>query len=126
MKMNKLATLFLTTTLTLASGVAFADDSPSQSNNGQANAAASAGQTAPDAKSNLEPNTTTNGSASSGMKLNTEKHMNSHTGTKHMTKDEIHKNSQCKDGKCPDINKKVQTGNGSNNDVNTKTDGTTQ
>lgn len=126
MKMNKLATLFLTTTLTLASGAAFADDSPSQSNNGQANAAASAGQTAPDAKANLEPNTTTNGSASSGMKLNTEKHTNSHTGTKHMTKDEIHKNSQCKDGKCPDINKKVQTGNGINNDTDTKTDGTTQ
>lgn len=125
MKMNKLATLFLTTTLTLASGVTFAE-SPSQSNNGQANAAASAGQTAPDAKENLEPNTPKAGTGSSGMKLNTEEHTNKHMSKQHMTKDQIHKNSMCKDGKCPDVNKKVQTGNGINNDVDTKTDGTSQ
>lgn len=125
MKMNTLASLFLTTTLTLASGAAFAADSTSQTNNGQANAAADAGQTAPDAKENLAPNTSTNGSDTSGMKLNTETHTNKHMN-KHMTKDEIHKNSQCKDGKCPNINEKVQTGSGISNDTNTKTDGTTQ
>ena len=46
MKMTKLATLFLTATLSLASGAALAADSGAQSNNGQANAAADAGQVA--------------------------------------------------------------------------------
>ncbi len=44
MKMTKLATLFLTATLSLASGAALAADSGAQTNNGQANAAADAGQ----------------------------------------------------------------------------------
>lgn len=43
MKMTKLATLFLTATLSLASGAALAADSGAQTNNGQANAAADAG-----------------------------------------------------------------------------------
>ncbi|BDY93551.1 hypothetical protein MUTS15_22080 [Escherichia coli] len=46
MKMTKLATLFLTATLSLASGAALAADSGAQTNNGQANAAADAGQVA--------------------------------------------------------------------------------
>ncbi len=45
MKMTKLATLFLTTTLTLASGSVLAAETGS-SGNGDANAAASAGQVA--------------------------------------------------------------------------------
>ncbi len=124
MKMNKLAALLLTTTLTMASGAALAADSASESNNnGQANAAASAGQVAPDAKENLAPN-------SDGTQSGTMLHPNGTSGQSmghdNMTKDEIHKNSQCKDGKCPDINEKVQTGNDINNDAKTKTDGTTQ
>lgn len=117
MKMNPLAALFLTATLTAMSGAALA------SNTGQANAAANAGQVAPDAKQNIAPN------GVDGNNINTQ----SGNGTKHptssagdMTKDEIHKNTMCKDGKCPDINKKIQTGNGVNNDANTKTDGTSQ
>ncbi|EPR0848520.1 YbgS-like family protein [Escherichia coli] len=105
MKMTKLATLFLTATLSLASGAALAADSGAQTNNGQANAAADAGQVAPDARENVAPNNVDNDG---------------------MTKDEEHKNTMCKDGRCPDINKKVQTGDGINNDVDTKTDGTTQ
>ncbi len=46
MKMTKLATLFLTATLSLASGAALAADSGAQTNNGQANAATDAGQVA--------------------------------------------------------------------------------
>ena len=46
MKITKLATLFLTATLSLASGAALAADSGAQTNNGQANAAADAGQVA--------------------------------------------------------------------------------
>lgn len=46
MKMTKLATLFLTATLSLASGAALAADSGAQTNNGRANAAADAGQVA--------------------------------------------------------------------------------
>ncbi len=44
MKMTKLATLFLTATLSLASGAALAADSGAQTNNGRANAAADAGR----------------------------------------------------------------------------------
>ena len=109
MKMTKLATLFLTATLSLASGAALAADSGAQTNNGQANAAADAGQVAPDARENVAPNNV-------GSSMNNDG----------MTKDEEHKNTMCKDGRCPDINKKVQTGDGINNDVDTKTDGTTQ
>jgi hypothetical protein len=107
----------------MASGAALAADTTSQANNGQANAAADAGQVAPDAKENLAPN-------SSGSQSGTMLHPNSTStqsmGHDNMTKDEIHKNSQCKDGKCPNINEKVQTGEGINNDAKTKTDGTTQ
>lgn len=127
MKNKTLATLFLTATLSMMSGAALAADSTSASdNNGQANAAADAGQKAPDAQQNLAPNGVDSGNVntqSSGTML----HPNGSTSdAQHMSKDEIHKNSMCKDGKCPDINKKVETGDGMNNDVNTKTDGTTQ
>lgn len=47
MKMNKLTSLLLAATLGLASGAALAADTGAQSNNGQANAAADAGQVAP-------------------------------------------------------------------------------
>lgn len=47
MKMNKLTSLLLAATLGLASGAALAADTGAQSNNGQANSAADAGQVAP-------------------------------------------------------------------------------
>ena len=119
MKMTKLATLFLTATLSLASGAALAADSGAQTNNGQANAAADAGQVAPDARENVAPNNVDNNGVNTGSG-GTMLHSDG------MTKDEEHKNTMCKDGRCPDINKKVQTGDGINNDVDTKTDGTTQ
>ncbi|HGY2793844.1 TPA: YbgS-like family protein [Citrobacter amalonaticus] len=124
MKMTKLASLFLTATLSLASGAALAAETSAQTNNGQANAAADAGQVAPDAKENVAPNNVDNDNINSG---GTMLHPNgssmNHEG---MTKDEVHKNTMCKDGRCPDVNKKVETRNGINNDVDTKTDGTTQ
>ncbi|HGL6357421.1 TPA: YbgS-like family protein [Citrobacter amalonaticus] len=124
MKMTILASLFLTATLSLASGAALAAETSAQTNNGQANAAADAGQVAPDAKENVAPNNVDNDNINSG---GTMLHPNgssmNHEG---MTKDEVHKNTMCKDGRCPDVNKKVETGNGINNDVDTKTDGTTQ
>ena len=124
MKMTKLASLSLTATLSLASGAALAAETSAQTNNGQANAAADAGQVAPDAKENVAPNNVDNDNINSG---GTMLHPNgssmNHEG---MTKDEVHKNTMCKDGRCPDVNKKVETGNGINNDVDTKTDGTTQ
>jgi len=138
MKMNKLATILLTTTLTLASGAAFAA-------NGQANAAADAGAVAPGAKENLPPNnvsndnintgntnaatgstgTNTTGTSSGGM-LHSNGGASTSADGQHMDKDDIHKNTMCKDGRCPDVNKKVETGDGMNNDVDTKTDGTSQ
>lgn len=124
MKMTKLASLFLTATLSLASGAALAAESSTQSNNGQANAAADAGQVAPDAKENVAPNNVDNDNINAG---GTMLHPNgssmNHDG---MTKDEVHKNTMCKDGRCPDMNKKVETGEGMNSDVDSKTDGTTQ
>lgn len=124
MKMTKLASLFLTATLSLASGAALAAETSTQSNNGQANAAADAGQVAPDAKENVAPNNVDNDNINSG---GTMLHPNgssmNHEG---MTQDEVHKNTMCKDGRCPDMNKKVETGDGMNNDVDSKTDGTTQ
>ena len=124
MRMTKLASLFLTATLSLASGAALAAESSTQSNNGQANAAADAGQVAPDAKENVAPNNVDNDNINSG---GTMLHPNGssmdHEG---MSKDEVHKNTMCKDGRCPDVNKKVETGDGMNNDVDSKTDGTTQ
>lgn len=50
MNMKKLTTLLLTATLGLASGAALAADTGAQSNNGQANSSADAGQVAPDAR----------------------------------------------------------------------------
>ncbi|AMG93906.1 MULTISPECIES: YbgS-like family protein [Citrobacter] len=124
MRMTKLASLFLTATLSLASGAALAAESSTQSNNGQANAAADAGQVAPDAKENVAPNNVDNDNINSG---GTMLHPNgssmNHEG---MTQDEVHKNTMCKDGRCPDMNKKVETGDGMNNGVDSKTDGTTQ
>lgn len=124
MKMTKLASLFLTATLSLASGAALAAESSTQSNNGQANAAADAGQVAPDAKENVAPNNVDNDNINSG---GTMLHPNgSSMNQDGMTKDEVHKNTMCKDGRCPDMNKKVETGEGMNSDVDSKTDGTTQ
>lgn len=124
MQMTKLASLFLTATLSLASSAALAADTSTQSNNGQANAAADAGQVAPDAKENVAPNNVDNDNINTG---GTMLHPNgssmNHEG---MTQDEVHKNTMCKDGRCPDMNKKVETGDGMNNDVDSKTDGTTQ
>ncbi|KNC93789.1 YbgS-like family protein [Trabulsiella odontotermitis] len=126
MKMNKLASLFLTATLSLTSGAVLAATTGSDSN-GDANAAAEAGQVAPDARQNTAPNNVDNSQINTG---GTMLHPNDSTSgsanQEGMTKDEVHKNSMCKDGKCPDINKKVQTGDGINNDADTKTDGTTQ
>ena len=125
MKMTKLATLFLTTTLTLASGSVLAAETGS-SGNGDANAAASAGQVAPDAKQNVAPNNVDNSQINNG-NTNTGGTMLHPNGTDSgtmnhdsMSKDEVHKNSMCKDGKWPDPNDKV------GDDANTKTDGTTQ
>lgn len=124
MQMTKLASLFLTATLTLASGAALAAETSTQSNNGQENAAADAGQVAPGAKENVAPNNVDNDNINSG---GTMLHPNGTSTTQDgMTKDEVHKNTMCKDGRCPDVNKKVETGDGINNDVDTKTDGTTQ
>ncbi|HBI09908.1 MAG TPA: hypothetical protein DDY57_07090 [Franconibacter pulveris] len=145
--MNKLASLILTTTLTLASGAALAASggaggaggSSAGGSNGQSNQAADAGQVAPGAKENLAPNGVNNnnintgsgttGTTGSGTGTNSSSNTNSgSTGTLSgdgMTTDEVHKNTMCKDGRCPDVNKKVETGSGNNNDVNTKTDGTT-
>lgn len=130
MKMAKLTTLFLTATLTLASGAALAADQAqgSASGNGQANAAADAGAVAPGAHENIAPNNVDNsqintGSSTGGTMLHpngTSSTMDNHDG---MTKDEVHKNSMCKDGKCPDINDKVDN---NSNDTERKTDGTTQ
>ncbi|MEG1214172.1 MAG: protein YbgS [Leclercia sp.] len=66
MKMTKLATLFLTASLTLASGAALAAETGSDSNNGQANAAADAGAVAPDARQNIAPNNTGNSHINTG------------------------------------------------------------
>ena len=66
MKMTKLASLFLTATLSLASSAALAAESNTQSNNGQANAAADDGQVAPDAKENVAPNNVDNDNINSG------------------------------------------------------------
>lgn len=124
MKMTKLATPFLTAILSLASGAALAADANTQSNNGQANSSADAGQIAPDARENVAPNNVDNSQINSGgTMLYPDGSSMTHDG---MTSDEVHKNTMCKDGRCPDVNKKVETGDGINNDVDTKTDGTTQ
>ncbi|SCB88385.1 YbgS-like family protein [Kosakonia oryziphila] len=127
MKMNKLATLLLTSTLTLAGGAAWAAGSTADTsaNNGQANSSAAAGQTAPDAQQNLAPKGVDNSKINNGSTNSASGTHQTHS-SQHMSKDEVHKNTMCKDGRCPDVNKKVQTGNGTHNDADTKTDGTTQ
>lgn len=123
MKMNKLSSLLLAATLGLASGAALAADTGAQSNNGQANAAADAGQVAPDARENVAPNNVDNGKINSGSAdtngtmLHPDGSTMNHDG---MSSDEVHKNSMCKDGRCPDTDKKF------GQDEATKTDGTTQ
>ncbi|WP_431835304.1 YbgS-like family protein [Klebsiella aerogenes] len=121
--MNKLTALLLTATLSLASGAALAADSGAQSNNGQANSAADAGQVAPDARENVAPNNVDNDKINSGgTMLHPDGSTMNHDG---MSSDEVHKNSMCKDGRCPDTDKKMESGNGMNNDAS-KTDGTSQ
>lgn len=66
MNMKKLTTLLLTATLGLASGAALAADTGAQSNNGQANSSADAGQVAPDARENVAPNNVDNSQINSG------------------------------------------------------------
>lgn len=66
MNMKKLTTLLLTATLSLASGAALAADTGAQSNNGQANSSADAGQVAPDARENVAPNNVDNSQINSG------------------------------------------------------------
>ncbi|GAB5072759.1 YbgS-like family protein [Citrobacter sp. Cs237] len=130
MQMTKLASLFLTATLSLASGAALAADTGAQTNNGQANAAAEAGQVAPDAKQNVAPNNLDGTNINTGNTNTNTSGAQQSTGMSAtqdgMTKDEVHKNTMCKDGRCPDVNKKVETGDGTSNNVDTKTDGTTQ
>ncbi|MES0264092.1 YbgS-like family protein [Citrobacter sedlakii] len=130
MQTTKLASLFLTATLSLASGAALAADTGAQTNNGQANAAAEAGQVAPDAKQNVAPNNLDGTNINTGNTNTNTSGAQQSTGTSAtedgMTKDEVHKNTMCKDGRCPDVNKKVETGDGTSNNVDTKTDGTTQ
>lgn len=117
MKMNKLATLFLTATLSLAGGSALAAaGAQSGTGNGQANAAAAAGQPAPDAHQNMLPKNT------DSSQINTSSDgVGGGATSDSMTKDEQHKNSMCKDGRCPDINKQVDA-----NPAESKTDGTSQ
>lgn len=130
MQMTKLASLFLTATLSLASGAALAADTGAQTNNGQANAAAEAGQVAPDAKQNVAPNNLDGTNINTGNTNTNTSGAQQSTGMSAtqdgMSKDEVHKNTMCKDGRCPDVNKKVETGDGTSNNVDTKTDGTTQ
>lgn len=110
MKMNKLTSLLLAATTGTASGAALAADTGAQSNNGQANSAADAGQVAPDARENVAPNNVDNGNINAGSTDTggTMLHPNgstmNHDG---MSSDEVHKNSMCKDGRCPDTDKKV-------------------
>lgn len=117
MNMKKLTTLLLTATLSLASGAALAADTGAQSNNGQANSSADAGQVAPNNVDNSQIN-----SGSGGTMLHPD---GSTMSQDNMSSDEVHKNSMCKDGRCPDTGKKLDNGDSMNHD-NSKTDGTTQ
>ncbi|GKP86684.1 MULTISPECIES: YbgS-like family protein [Klebsiella] len=131
MNMKKLTTLLLTATLCLASGAALAADAGAQSNNGQANSSADAGQVAPDARENVAPNNVDNSQINSGSGTGTGTggtmlHPDGSTMSQdNMSSDEVHKNSMCKDGRCPDTGKKLDNGDSMNHD-NSKTDGTTQ
>ncbi|EIW9302138.1 putative homeobox protein [Klebsiella pneumoniae] len=113
MNMKKLTTLLLTATLGLASGAALAADTGAQSNNGQANSSADAGQVAPNNVDNSQINSGSGGTTGSTMTQD------------NMSSDEVHKNSMCKDGRCPDTGKKLDNGGNTTQD-NSKTDGTTQ
>lgn len=122
MKTNKLTRLLLAATLSLASGAVLAANTGTQSNNGQANSAADAGQVAPDARENVAPNNVdgninTGSGNTGGTMLHPDGSNMNHDG---MSSDEVHKNSMCKDGRCPDTDKKV------GQDDASKTDGTTQ
>ncbi|HBR1312240.1 TPA: YbgS-like family protein [Klebsiella quasipneumoniae subsp. quasipneumoniae] len=129
MNMKKLTTLLLTATLGLASGAALAADTGAQSNNGQANSSADAGQVAPDARENVAPSNVDNSQINSGSGTGTGGTMLHPDGSTmsqdNMSSDEVHKNSMCKDGRCPDTGKKLDNGDSMNHD-NSKTDGTTQ
>ena len=129
MNMKKLTTLLLTATLGLASGAALAADAGAQSNNGQANSSADAGQVAPDARENVAPNNVDNSQINSGSGTGTGGTMLHPDGSTmsqdNMSSDEVHKNSMCTDGRCPDTGKKLDNGDSMNHD-NSKTDGTTQ
>ncbi len=123
--MNKLATLLLTVSLSVAGGSALAaESSVGSNNNGQANASAEAGQTAPDAHQNLAPKGVEGNDVNNSGTLLHPNDKGSSASGEGMSAEDVHKNSMCKDGRCPDINKKVETGTG--NDVDTKTDGTSQ
>jgi hypothetical protein len=123
--MNKLAMLFLTASLSAASGAALAADTPAGgNNNGQANSSAEAGQTAPDAHQNLAPKGVDNNDVNKSGTLLHPNDKGSSASGEGMSAEDVHKNTMCKDGRCPDINKKVETGTG--NSVDTKTDGTSQ
>ena len=125
MNMKKLTTLLLTATLSLASGAALAADTGAQSNNGQANSSADAGQVAPDARENVAPNNVDNSQINSGSG-GTMLHPDGSTMSQdNMSSDEVHKNSMCIDGRCPDTGKKLDNGGNTTQD-NSKTDGTTQ
>lgn len=113
MNMKKLTTLLLTATLGLASGAALAADTGAQSNNGQANSSADAGQVAPNNVDNSQINSGSGGTTGSTMTQD------------NMSSNEVHKNSMCKDGRCPDTGKKLDNGGNTTQD-NSKTDGTTQ
>ena len=94
MKMTILTPLFLAATLGLSSAAALAADTGAQSNNGQANASADAGQV--------------------DKMLNSDGSTMNHDG---MTSDEAHKNAMCKDGRCPES---TPSDNGSKTDGTTQ------
>lgn len=92
MKMNKLATLFLTSTLALMSGAALAASNSATDNNELINAAADEGMSAP---------TVTPKASSGGTMLHPE---GAPQDAKSMNQNDAQKNSTCKDGKCADNN----------------------
>ncbi|WP_190321774.1 protein YbgS, partial [Enterobacter hormaechei] len=90
-------------TLTLASGSVLAAETGASDSNGDANAAAAAGQVAPDAKQNIAPNNVDNSQINTG-NTNTGGTMLHPNGSAsdtmnhdNMSSDEVHKNSMCKD-----------------------------
>lgn len=96
MKMTKLTTLFLTATLTTASGSVLAADAGSSGSNGDANAAAEAGRCA-GCKTEYRTNNVDNSNINTG-NTNTG---GTNTGTMNhegMTTDEVHKTQFVKTG----------------------------